>query len=257
MNYLLNGGYCELKLEMLIEATGIRSEKIISALRWYCINGASIENAAELNEVDAANLRRAKDKINDAAGKFYKWNQLCNKSDESKQVAIVTPEKPKRAAFDPLGIVPAGINLESWSEWVQFRKDSRKKISKAAASKQFKLLLEYPEEYQKQIIDTSISNDYQGLFPLKGYGNAGSGINAGNSHAQRSASDTASLLSLAQSLENDNGFMGANGPALPQPVDCFGGACSGEREAEPQFQFMAEEDGTFIDRKYNSGHDPL
>lgn len=97
MNYLLNGGYCELKLEMLIEATGIRSEKIISGLKWYCINGASIENAAELNDVDAANLRRAKDKINDAAGKFYKWNQLCNKSDESKQVAIVTPEKPKRS----------------------------------------------------------------------------------------------------------------------------------------------------------------
>ena len=64
--------------------------------------------------------------------------------------------------------IPEGINLEAWSEWVAFRKDfKRKPVSVPAANKQFKLLLKYDAIGQQEIIDKSISNDYQGLFDIR------------------------------------------------------------------------------------------
>ena len=74
--------------------------------------------------------------------------------------------KPRRIEID----VPSGINVDAWNEWVDYRKNEKKKtITKAAASKQFRLLLGYTKEQQQQVIDISIQNDYQGLFPIKGF----------------------------------------------------------------------------------------
>lgn len=64
-------------------------------------------------------------------------------------------------------IIPDGINLEAWQEWETYRKSKKKKISKAAANKQFKLLLKHSPEIQADIINKSIQNDYQGLFEPK------------------------------------------------------------------------------------------
>lgn len=93
MNYLLSGGYNPQKLELLIESTGLRSEDIIAAVNDHLIRGASIDLSASLNLVDAANLNRAIKKLNTAAERFERWNQLCSKSDNSKQVALVTEKK--------------------------------------------------------------------------------------------------------------------------------------------------------------------
>ena len=64
--------------------------------------------------------------------------------------------------------LPIGLNIAAWDEWCEYRKVARRKpVSSFAASKQFKMLLRYPEDQQQQIIDISISNDYTGLFDLK------------------------------------------------------------------------------------------
>ena len=68
-------------------------------------------------------------------------------------------------------VIPDGINIDSWTEWITYRKSKKKKVSDQAAAKQFKLLAKYTEEQQKQIIDKSIESDYQGLFELKENGN--------------------------------------------------------------------------------------
>jgi len=44
-----------------------------------------------------------------------------------------------------LKVIPDGINQLAWNEWMDFRRSKRKPVSKAAASKQFKLLLKYSE----------------------------------------------------------------------------------------------------------------
>ena len=61
------------------------------------------------------------------------------------------------------------LNTEAWDEWVEFRhKEKRIKIGPIAQKKQQKLLRQYPPSVQQEMIDHSISNSYQGLFPPKG-----------------------------------------------------------------------------------------
>jgi hypothetical protein len=84
-------------------------------------------------------------------------------------------------------LLPASINPEAWSEWIDYRKNGKKKkVTDFAAKKQWKLLSMYSFEQQQQIIDKSIMNDYQGLFALKTESNHAS-------HQQRKASVNASL----------------------------------------------------------------
>jgi len=59
------------------------------------------------------------------------------------------------------------LNLESWTEWCEFRKDDKKPIIKTTATKQLKMLVKYSADEQKEIIDKSIIGQYQGLFPPK------------------------------------------------------------------------------------------
>jgi len=68
-------------------------------------------------------------------------------------------------AQDP---IPMGINPDAWLEWEEYRRVVRKKkITTCAARKQFKLLEQHDYPTQQLIIDNSIQNDYQGLFPVK------------------------------------------------------------------------------------------
>ena len=82
--------------------------------------------------------------------------------------AILAAMPKKKPKFNPTECVPTTVNFAAWSDWVFFRKEKRKPISKRAASMQLKMLAEYDYTTQQQIIDCSIQNDYQGLFAPKG-----------------------------------------------------------------------------------------
>lgn len=253
MNYLLRGGYNPQKLELMLSLTSIRSEDIRASIHNHLVDGCAVDLAAALNGADVANLKRALKKLNEIASIVEEIKNI----DLYKRVAKVTEEpKPKKAKFDPAACIPDLINAKAWSEWCEFRKGKRKPVSQAAAKKQLAMLEKYPTHIQKQIIDSSIQNDYQGLFPPKG-GFNGQNQPARSSHAQRSESDTAALLAYADSIENGHGFMGANGSAVPQQVDSSRGAGNGEWPAVEQFQLVAEEDGTVIDRRVRNGDGSL
>ena len=57
------------------------------------------------------------------------------------------------------------LNSEAWDEWLEYRKAKRKPVSPLAAKKVFKWLLDLDPEDQQKVIDRSIENDWQGLFP--------------------------------------------------------------------------------------------
>ena len=60
------------------------------------------------------------------------------------------------------------LNKEAYEEWREFRqKEKRIKIGPIAEKKQVKFLTQYSPIIQAHIIDTSIANSYQGLFPPK------------------------------------------------------------------------------------------
>lgn len=56
---------------------------------------------------------------------------------------------------------------ETWREWLDYRKKTRKKVSRFAAVRQLNLLGEYEPTDAARIIETSIQNDWQGLFPTR------------------------------------------------------------------------------------------
>ena len=60
------------------------------------------------------------------------------------------------------------LNTEAYEEWRQWRQSEKKvKIGPIAEKKQVKFLTQYSPVIQAHIIDTSIANSYQGLFPPK------------------------------------------------------------------------------------------
>lgn len=86
---------------------------------------------------------------------------------------IREPKKNLKELYDPnVHGIPGTINPEPWLEWVAARKARGKPITLAAARKQVKFLAGYDPSTQTQIIDQSIANDYQGLFPPRGANHA-------------------------------------------------------------------------------------
>ncbi|MGL5281057.1 MAG: hypothetical protein ACRC8W_04760 [Plesiomonas shigelloides] len=73
----------------------------------------------------------------------------------------------------PEFIPPEGLNMAAWEEWVSYRKASKLRSyqnnPKSAGSVMTKLvnLSGGDKELQAQIVQQSIENAYQGLFPLK------------------------------------------------------------------------------------------
>jgi hypothetical protein len=63
--------------------------------------------------------------------------------------------------------LPIGLNLESWEEWVSYRKAMRKPLSDHAIKRWTKKFSLMPMDTQRAIIEHSMDNDYQGLFPDK------------------------------------------------------------------------------------------
>jgi len=59
-----------------------------------------------------------------------------------------------------------GLNQEALDEWIEYREDKKKPLSKLALKKTTNLLLKYPEAQQQVMIDTAIMNDWRGLFAV-------------------------------------------------------------------------------------------
>ena len=65
-----------------------------------------------------------------------------------------------------IGVIPKGININAWEEFIQHRKQMGKKLTKLSCTKLFNFLLK--NEYdQEEIINQSIQNGWAGLFELK------------------------------------------------------------------------------------------
>ena len=124
-------------------------------------------------------LKKYRDKsLKAAKSANARWNKGSDSCERNANASKTHTEgnanhKPITNKQEPIKsiVIPDGINIDSWTEWITYRKSKKKKVSDQAAAKQFKLLAKYTEDQQKQIIDKSIESDYQGLFELKENGN--------------------------------------------------------------------------------------
>lgn len=76
-------------------------------------------------------------------------------------------EPPKTLVAD----APEFINADAWNEWIEYRKQSKKKMTPATVTKQTMFLAQYDKVIQAIIINQSIQNGWAGLFEPKGASN--------------------------------------------------------------------------------------
>ena len=81
----------------------------------------------------------------------------------------------KKAGFDPTGFpLPQWLDRADWIRWCEDRRTRKKPITEHAAPLQLKALADYRRDGfdAREVIEHSIANGYQGLFPPKRGGRA-------------------------------------------------------------------------------------
>ena len=93
-------------------------------------------------------------------------NNVNNVNNENKEVVMYPVNKIKQEYFvDLLPIDSTQQFIEAWNEWVDFRKEIKKTITKSTAKKQIAFLLIQPDPIE--CINKSIRSGWAGLFPIK------------------------------------------------------------------------------------------
>jgi hypothetical protein len=69
--------------------------------------------------------------------------------------------------------IEPSLDLDVWREWISYRKElkSVKAYTPSGAQRQMRWLARHTRDQQRQIVDNSIRQGYQGLFELKDSGN--------------------------------------------------------------------------------------
>ena len=147
--------------------------KKVEEILIYCVNQGLFEINGE-NIITCFNMLK---RLDDSTSKSPEIKKLIENSNFRKNSELVgkTPsriekkriEENKKENNKKEYEIPSGINEGAFIEFETYRRGIRKKITKASANKLFKLLLEYDTNEQAEIINNSIMNSWQGLFPLK------------------------------------------------------------------------------------------
>ncbi|HIE4322273.1 TPA: replication protein [Serratia marcescens] len=96
---------------------------------------------------------------------------ILSKTDKHKDLKPPKSPKGESKKFDPSKVeLPDWLDPVAWSEWVQYRAESKKPInSQLTVTKAFNVLKECLDEGHDptEVINTSIASSYQGLFKPK------------------------------------------------------------------------------------------
>ena len=71
----------------------------------------------------------------------------------------------KSGKFDPLTAKPENVSVKAWADWCQHRKEIRKPLTAKSCEQQAKALVGHSAP--DQVLATSISNGWTGIFPDK------------------------------------------------------------------------------------------
>lgn len=82
------------------------------------------------------------------------------------------PPLPKKVDTDD-GL-PEWVEREAWESWVQYRRERRQSLTPSTIRRQLAFLAQH-RDHHAEIIDRSITNGWQGLFPLSGGSHAQAG----------------------------------------------------------------------------------
>ena len=119
---------------------------------------ASIKNHDDIQNNHDAIMTESSERLTESCK-----NRTEQKRTDKNKIKEKSP-RAQKLKFNPATAATEKTNITAWTEWIDYRESKGKKISEAAAKKQVKFLANYPANVQQQIVDKSITNDYQGLF---------------------------------------------------------------------------------------------
>ena len=82
---------------------------------------------------------------------------------EPKERVAAAPAKSGK--FDPLSAKPANVSEQAWADWCQHRREIRKPLTSKSCEQQAKALEGHARA--DEVLSTSISNGWTGIFPDK------------------------------------------------------------------------------------------
>ena len=117
----------------------------------------------------------ARERTRERVAKFRAKKEECN-ADVTKCNVPVTPSdaeayadtesETNKEAAAPL-VLHESLPKKEWEEWIEHRKTKRWPRDRRTLGKQLTLLAKYPEDVQREMIDTAINAGWQGLFAPK------------------------------------------------------------------------------------------
>lgn len=152
-----------------LEDAGLVSKKTnMQRLTYYTLNQGDLDKALKGIYINA---KRGFTKM--------PKGDLDNKETENttENTTNIKEKNKKETAFDLVELVDEifsesnslnlNVNYDAFKEWTNYRKEIKKSLSRSTAKKQLMFLAKYTAEQQREIVDTSIMNGYQGLFEPK------------------------------------------------------------------------------------------
>lgn len=95
-----------------------------------------------------------------------------------KNININNIKKINKKDFDPVTVKPKNVSLEVWKNWIDYRSKIGKKLQPQSWTKQAQML--EGQNNPEEVINQSIMNGWQGLFPAQKKAKAITNISASN-----------------------------------------------------------------------------
>lgn len=136
--------------------------------KWLAISSGDtlqkMENESPKNGKDTLQkMETKKDNIKRDIKKEEKINKKENSSFDLQEIV----SDLETEYFDNAIEMKYPLNEKKYLDFIQFRKELKKPITKTAAKEHIQLLCKYPVDIQEEMIKQSISSNWQGLFVLK------------------------------------------------------------------------------------------
>ena len=126
-----------------------------------------------------------------------KCNSSANEVQTTKRNKRSKSNKPPQSPDgEEIDVLPTSFQHQStafrkvWVEWIQSRKEQKKKLTPITVNKQLKLLAEHSESGAIAMIEQSIRNGWQGLFEVKPNSRNGPPLTGTSAAAPRPISQT-------------------------------------------------------------------
>lgn len=87
------------------------------------------------------------------------------KNTNNKTTNINNKKINKKESFDPVSVKPKNLSIETWQLWVDYRTAKKQKLQPQTWIAQSKMLEQ--QQNPEEVINLSIMNGWQGLFPEK------------------------------------------------------------------------------------------